>query len=164
MSLCRVSPQLRKAELIHRSTWTSRLETNQQGGSAFYFVLTLFPWQQVCIYGLKVSLEFASFQTDRTSSNHVLLCATCRELPLLVHTRERLWLQGQQLPPHHPSVYVPRWRLHQPQRLRGQVYLRPQVRWWELCAEAHGSRWGVTLGCFFCWLVTWFLLLRRSCV
>lgn len=51
VSLRRVSPQLRKAELILRSTWTLRLETNQRGGSGFYFGLTLFPWQQVCIYG-----------------------------------------------------------------------------------------------------------------
>lgn len=68
MCLCRVSPQLRKAELTLRSTWTSRLETNQQGGSAFYFVLTLFPWQQVCIYGLKLMLEFVASEADRTTS------------------------------------------------------------------------------------------------
>lgn len=71
ISLCRVSPQLRKAELILRSTWTSRLETNQQGGSGFYFGLTLFPWQQVCIYGLKWMLKRVAFQADCTTSSSV---------------------------------------------------------------------------------------------
>lgn len=51
VSLHRVSLRLRKAGVILRSTWTSRLETNQQGGSGFCFGLTLFPWRQVCIYG-----------------------------------------------------------------------------------------------------------------
>ena len=30
-----------------------------------------------------------------------------RELPLSLHRRERVWLQGVHLPPHHPRVHVP---------------------------------------------------------
>ncbi|KAB0404948.1 hypothetical protein E2I00_002349, partial [Balaenoptera physalus] len=43
-----------------------------------------------------------------------------REFPLPVHPQEGLWLQGQQLPPHHPPVHVPGWRFHQPQWHWGQ--------------------------------------------
>mmetsp|Transcript_11659 Transcript_11659/g.48854 ORF Transcript_11659/g.48854 Transcript_11659/m.48854 type:complete len:243 (-) Transcript_11659:14-742(-) len=49
-------------------------------------------------------------------------------------------LQGLLLPPRHPQLHVPGWRLHQPQRHRRQVHLRRQVRRRELPAQAHRPR------------------------
>ena len=70
------------------------------------------------------------------------LCTNlCRKLPCAVYRWERIWFQGQFIPPHHSRLHVPGWRLHKPQRHWRQEHLRKQVRRRELQAAAHRTWW-----------------------
>ncbi len=60
--------------------------------------------------------------------------------PCPLHRREGIRLQEIHIPPSHPQLHVPGWRLHKPQRHWRKVNLWSQVRRWELPAEAHRTR------------------------
>ncbi len=165
MFLSRENLQRKKAELTHRSTWTSRSATNLQAGCASSCERTLCPWLQVWItkptlerlllfsfsiicfarvyVTIRKKISLATFSLRHASGHHscFIYLFSCRKFPLFVHSWERLWIQGQLLSSNHSSVYVPRWRFYQPQWHWGEIHIWTQVWGWELRPKTHTIRW-----------------------